>query len=158
MQAAVQKTRSNKSFSLVILRQSTNGTGHLPVPAVHRTGRSAKLPGGLCRSTAAGAGDYHENTFPEPLAARRGAGDEGEDDCSGFPATRRLTKRKTTSAGGFRFQASGRAVESSCGRLRCADAPGPLCMPLRPHLRPPRTARLAAPSGHGGKARPRICP
>jgi hypothetical protein len=63
-----------------------NRTGHISPqsPAVHRTGRSAKLPGGLCRSTAAGAGDYHENTFPEPLAARRGAGDEAKTIVVGF--------------------------------------------------------------------------
>src|SRR5436190_9453625 len=109
MQAVVQKNTSNKSLSSLFSSQSMNGTGHISPqsPAVHRTGRSAKLPGGLCRSTAAGDGDYHENTFPEPLAARRGAGDEGEDDCSRFPATRRLSWRKTTSVGGLRFQSSG---------------------------------------------------
>src|SRR5437879_2560846 len=50
MQAAVQKTRI-KQITQPRSAQSTNGTGHAPpVPAVHRTGRSAKLPGGLCVS------------------------------------------------------------------------------------------------------------
>ena len=71
---------------------------------------------------------------------------------------RRLTRRKTALAVGFRSQASGRVAEPSCVRLRCADAPLSPCMRLRRHLWPRRTARLAAPSGHRGKARPRICP
>jgi Nitronate monooxygenase len=75
----------------------------------------------------------------------------------GWPARRRR-RRKTASAVGFRSQASGRVAEPSCVRFRCADAPGSPCMRLRRHLRPRRSAGLAAPSGHGDNARPRICP
>jgi hypothetical protein len=47
-----KKHPSNKSLSLVILRtiDERNRTRPPTVPAVHRTGRSAKLPGGLCVS------------------------------------------------------------------------------------------------------------
>jgi hypothetical protein len=79
-------------------------------------------------------------------------------ECKSVCHARRLRPRKTASAVGFRSQASGRVAEPSCVRLRCTDAPRPPCMRLRRHLWPRRTARLAAPSGHGGKARPRICP
>jgi len=47
---------------------------------------------------------------------------------------RRLRRRKTASAVGFRSQASGRVAEPCCIRLRCADAPRSPCMRLRRHL------------------------